>query len=250
MAARVRILPLFIGVMVLLFSAKIGQIWRDASQIEFGGGIEIQTASAQQTPDAQTQAKPEQPTPILPRPDAPQSAPKEGGLPPGAKPLRETNADTPLVGDPNRFSEREVQLLQELAERRNVLESRERELEEREALLKAAEQRLVEKQTELNTTKAEIVSLLKEQDKQEQAKTKQLVAIYENMKPKDAANIFNDLEMPVLLQVVKNMKERKVAPVIASMSTEKARALTKELADQQKLPKALAEDQSLTSLPK
>ena len=78
--------------------------------------------------------------------------------------------------------------------------------------------------------------MLKEQDAQEKAKIKQLVAIYSNMKPLDAANIFNDLEMPVLLQVIKNMKERKVAPVIASMSREKARELTKELADQRKLP--------------
>ena len=109
-------------------------------------------------------------------------------------------------------------------------------MEEREALLKAAEQRLVEKQTELNATKGELKALLKEQDAQEKAKIKQLVAIYSNMKPLDAANIFNDLEMPVLLQVIKNMKERKVAPVIASMSREKARELTKELADQRKLP--------------
>ena len=49
-------------------------------------------------------------------------------------------------------------------------------------------------------------------------------------------NIFDDLEMPVMLQVIKNMEERKVAPVIASMSTKKARELTKELADQRKLP--------------
>ncbi len=95
---------------------------------------------------------------------------------------------------------------------------------------------MFEKQTELNSTKDEIKALLKKQDKQEKAKINQLVAIYENMKPKDAANIFNELEMPVLLQVIKNMKERKVAPVIASMSAEKARLLTKELADQQKLP--------------
>ena len=245
MAARVRILPLFIGVMVLLFSAKIGKIWQDASTLDFASGIEVQSASAQQTPEANPAPQPVAPA----KPAASGSAPAEG-VPPGARPLRETGSDTPMVGDPNRFSEREIQLLQELAERRHVLESRERELEEREALLKAAEQRLVEKQNELNTTKTEIMSLLKQQDDQEQAKTKQLVAIYENMKPQDAANIFNDLEMPVLIQVIKNMKERKVAPVIASMSTEKARALTKELADQQKLPKALAEGQGLSALPK
>ena len=47
--------------------------------------------------------------------------------------------------------------------------------------------------------------------------------IYENMKPVDAANIFNELEMPVLLQVIKNYERvtpktkevSKSAPLIA-----------------------------------
>jgi len=210
---------MMIIVLALLFSVKLGNIWHGASTVDFGGGINVQPAMAQQSNEGQT--------------DSDSSG---GGAPPGSTRLQETDVETPVLGDPNRFSEREVQLLQELAERRTVLDAREQRLEEREVLLKAAEQRLVEKQTELTSTKEEIVALLKQQDKQEKAKINQLVAIYENMKPKDAANIFNELEMPVLLQVIKNMKERKVAPVIASMSAEKARSLTKELADQRKLP--------------
>lgn len=219
MTGRVRILPMMIIVLALLFSVKLGNIWHGASTVDFGGGINVQPAMAQQSNEGQAD-----------------SDSSEGGAPPGSTPLQETDVETPVLGDPNRFSEREVQLLQELAERRTVLDAREQRLEEREVLLKAAEQRLVEKQSELTSTKEEIVALLKQQDKQEKAKINQLVAIYENMKPKDAANIFNELEMPVLLQVIKNMKERKVAPVIASMSAEKARSLTKELADQRKLP--------------
>ncbi|MGB0551483.1 MAG: MotE family protein [Alphaproteobacteria bacterium] len=221
MTGRVRILPLMIIVLALLFSVKLGNIWHGASTVDFGDGINVQPAMAQQSNEGQANS------------DADSS---EGGAPPGSKPLQKTDVETPVLGDPNRFSEREVQLLQELAERRTVLDAREKQLEEREVLLKAAEQRLVEKQTELTSTKEEIVALLKQQDKQEKAKINQLVAIYENMKPKDAANIFDELEMPVLLQVIKNMKERKVAPVIASMSADKARSLTKELADQRKLP--------------
>ena len=214
MKGRVRILPLMIIVMALLFSVKLGNIWHGASTVDFGSGIDVQPAMAQEG----------------------QADSASSGAPPGSTPLKETNVEIPVLGDPNRFSEREVQLLQELAERRTVLDGREQQLEEREVLLRAAEQRLVEKQTELTSTKEEIVALLKQQGKEEKAKITQLVAIYENMKPKDAANIFNELEMPVLLQVIKNMKERKVAPVIAAMSTEKARSLTKELADQRKLP--------------
>ena len=55
---------------------------------------------------------------------------------------------------------------------------------------------------------------------------KGLVKVYEAMKPRDAATIFNDLEMPVLLQVVDRMKEAKAAPVLAAMQPDKARDLT------------------------
>ena len=50
------------------------------------------------------------------------------------------------------------------------------------------------------------------------------------MKPKDAATIFNDLQMPVLLQVLDRMKEAKTAAVMAAMSPDKARDVTAELA--------------------
>ena len=47
---------------------------------------------------------------------------------------------------------------------------------------------------------------------------------------REAATIFNDLEMPVLLQVVDRMKEAKAAPVLAAMQPDKARDLTAKLA--------------------
>jgi flagellar motility protein MotE (MotC chaperone) len=50
------------------------------------------------------------------------------------------------------------------------------------------------------------------------------------MKPKDAATIFNDLSMPVLLQVVDRMKDAKAALILAAMNTDKARDVTAQLA--------------------
>jgi flagellar motility protein MotE (MotC chaperone) len=57
-----------------------------------------------------------------------------------------------------------------------------------------------------------------------------LVKLYETMKPRDAATIFNELEMPVLLQVVDRMKEAKAAPVLAAMQPDKARDVTTQIA--------------------
>jgi flagellar motility protein MotE (MotC chaperone) len=56
------------------------------------------------------------------------------------------------------------------------------------------------------------------------------------MNPKDAAKIFNSLDMDVLLQVITKMSERKSAPIIAAMDEERARDVTILLAEQNKLP--------------
>jgi flagellar motility protein MotE (MotC chaperone) len=60
------------------------------------------------------------------------------------------------------------------------------------------------------------------------------------MKPKEAAEIFNKLEMDVLLGVAQRMKEGKVAPILASMQPDKARMLTQILAVQGQAPSAPA----------
>ena len=54
--------------------------------------------------------------------------------------------------------------------------------------------------------------------------------IYENMKPKAAAGVFEELDMDILLEVVSRMKERKVAPILALMTPTRAKELTFELA--------------------
>ncbi|MFY7962270.1 MAG: magnesium transporter MgtE N-terminal domain-containing protein, partial [Elsteraceae bacterium] len=61
-----------------------------------------------------------------------------------------------------------------------------------------------------------------------------------SMKPKEAAQIFDKLEMDVLLGVAQRMKEGKVAPILASMQPEKAKLLTQILAVQGQAPAAPA----------
>ena len=63
-----------------------------------------------------------------------------------------------------------------------------------------------------------------------------LVKIYSTMKPKEAARLFNDMEMPLLVRVFEQMKESKSAPILALMDLNKASALTSELANKKRLP--------------
>ncbi|MCZ8148546.1 MAG: hypothetical protein O9325_11960, partial [Roseomonas sp.] len=56
-----------------------------------------------------------------------------------------------------------------------------------------------------------------------------LAKLYESMRPRDAAEIFNELDMPILVQVVNRMNERRAAPILAAMTPERARQVTAEL---------------------
>lgn len=134
------------------------------------------------------------------------------------------------------FSTAEVEVLQSLAKRRDELNAREQEMGRREALLKAAEGEVDRKIAELNKIKGQLESLLNKQKTAEDERVNSLVKIYENMKPKEAARIFDTLEMDILLSVIGKMSERKSSPVLASMDPERARQVTIQLAEQRRLP--------------
>lgn len=134
------------------------------------------------------------------------------------------------------YSDVKMELFTDLSKRRKDVEAKEKELAMREALLKAAQAELEQKTNELNGIKADIENLLKKQTEQEDKRIASLVKIYEGMKAKDAARIFDSLEMDVLLQVMTKMSERKSAPILAAMDPDKARNVTILLAEQNKLP--------------
>ena len=106
----------------------------------------------------------------------------------------------------------------------------------RSGLLAAAESRIDKKVEELKLLQNTIQKLLKSHNQEQEAKMQSLVKIYENMKPKDAARIFEELDMDTLLLVVEGMKERKLAPVMASMDPLMAKEVTVELTRLRKLP--------------
>tara|TARA_R110002072_G_scaffold86216_2_gene194656 strand:- start:294 stop:977 length:684 start_codon:yes stop_codon:yes gene_type:complete len=133
-------------------------------------------------------------------------------------------------------SDVKMEMFEDLAARRKQLEESEQKMQVKEALLKATEQEIDRKYQELTKLKQEIEGLLDQQSDQEQGRIESLVKIYEGMKPKDAARIFDTLDIDVLVSVVSKMSERKVAPVLAAMNAERARKVTIMLAEQKTLP--------------
>jgi len=134
------------------------------------------------------------------------------------------------------FSRAEIEMLQSLMERRETLDLRGRELDIRGNLLKAAELRIDEKITQLKDIEATIQDLLKRHDDQEEKKLRSLVRIYESMKPKQAARIFEELDIDILIDVAERMNERKFAPILAQMNPKRAKTVTVEIRTRKQLP--------------
>lgn len=127
-------------------------------------------------------------------------------------------------------------IYKDLAKRRAELDKREKEIGVREALLSAAVKEMDQKTRELTTLKKQIEADLKQRDDQENARIQSLVKIYETMKPKDAATIFNSLDLDVLMVIMTKMSERKSAPILALMNTDRAKTITTMMAEQKKPP--------------
>jgi flagellar motility protein MotE (MotC chaperone) len=242
LVSKIRFLPVTIFATVLMLTVKIGNIW-EGVDVMINGTISVSDAVAQEAPKP-APARPNAPAAQAPSAAAPSNVQLEEGTqtPSGAA----GNTDGGISGDasqagllskdPTLLTQAEIDLLQKLAERRDILDGRGKELDNRAALMQAAETRIDKKIRELKAIEKTIENLLAEHDKEQQKKTAKMVNIYQNMKPKDAARILQELELPTLLLVIETMSERKLAPIMAKMTPKKATEITVELSRLRQLP--------------
>ncbi|TAE83286.1 MAG: hypothetical protein EAZ74_01800 [Alphaproteobacteria bacterium] len=240
---RVRLLPITIASLSLLLTAKLVDIYERGNA--FSDMMLGRAAYAEDAPVDEEAAQPK---------DAEKKeevASKEGKAPTEdkntedkgtAKESKNTKTESPskepkendmqvASNDARQFSNIELDILQSLSKRRDELEKMEKEVKLKEHLLGSTEVRLNEKISQIQTMEKTLRDLLGKYDDQEAAKIRSLVKIYENMKPKEAARIFDEMQMPILLMVVDKMSERRAAPILAKMSPVKAKDLTQELAE-------------------
>ena len=124
----------------------------------------------------------------------------------------------------------EIAILERLQERRSELDARMKDLEMRESLLKAAEKRVEGRVAELKELEARFNNSVQQREDSEIARFKNVVTMYENMKAKDAAKIFDRLEIKILVEVATQINPRRMSDILAQMTPEAAERLTVELA--------------------
>jgi flagellar motility protein MotE (MotC chaperone) len=152
-----------------------------------------------------------------------------------AKPPEATKVEVAGVSgtiEPGRInSAGERAILESLQGRREQLDARTRDLDMRENLLKAAEKRVEAKVAELKDVESRVKTEMGNRDQAEEKRFKTIISMYENMKPKDAARIFDRLDMKVLIEVATHMNPRTMSEILAGMTPDTAEKLTVELAN-------------------
>ena len=221
-----RLLPVTIGVLGVVLMARSAGLVRSAFTSEPSSAL-FATAWAGGHGGAE---KPKE------KPKEKHEAKQSNGDPhakpakPPPEPAKAEAAPPPIPEGPPPMTESEAKVLLDLRARRQELEERETALAGRESVISAAEQKVSSRVDELKSLQQKLEGLDVNRRQQEESAWQGLVKVYEMMKPRDAAVIFNELAMPVLLPVIDRMKEAKAAAVLSLMTPDKARDVTTQLA--------------------
>jgi flagellar motility protein MotE (MotC chaperone) len=203
-------------------------------------GVDIAQAAFAVEADPSAAAAPLENSELTAPEDA--SAPEEA--PPAADAAAAAAAPTPeqclttlnSAAEEMGLSSQEIVVLRSLQARRETLDARETGIATREAAAAAAEGRLQEQIAQLKSVETDVQALLAKMDDKRDERMAALVKTYESMKPKDAARIFDGMEDTILVDLAKTMKPATLAAVMSSMSSKRAEALTRLLADLAKPP--------------
>jgi flagellar motility protein MotE (MotC chaperone) len=210
-----RLLPVTIVALGALLAMKSVALVRAAVPAGQLQGMLIASAESQPSKPAAAEAV---------RKATPPTAPPAPTTPAPVAPAAAAPPEPPPVSDS------EKAILLELRQRRKQLDSREGAVAARESMLTAAEQKISSRVNELQALQHQLETLETVRRQREDAGWQGLVKLYEAMKPRDAAAIFNELAMPTLLQIVDRMNDRRAALVMAAMNPDRARDVTAQLA--------------------
>jgi len=131
---------------------------------------------------------------------------------------------------PATSSSSERAVLERLQERRGAIDDRAREIDLREGLLQAAERKLDGRINELKEIESRVDAGARAEQADAERQLKMLVIMYESMKAKDAARVFDRLKLDVLVPIATTMKPARMSEILAAMSPEAAEKLTVALA--------------------
>ena len=125
------------------------------------------------------------------------------------------------------LAQEEVDLGQQsLDQRSEDLDRREEEILRAETAVQMEKAVIAEEFNKLSVLRKEIKAAIGEMEEAQAKSTKKLAKMYEAMPAKEAASILSGMDMEIVLGVLKQMKERPAAKVMAALDPARAAALS------------------------
>lgn len=231
-ARDIRIIPVLMIAIGCLAVLKVSGLLLDGGYIlNDDGGIPPKKSWAQETFNFPAPGKQSEPLDITGSVHGGKKEEKKEEKPEVAAPEARSPDQTVVFPDPKgQIPASERAVLESLQSRRQEIEARAREIDIRESLIKSAEKRVEGRLEEVKATEARISTAGQQKNEVEAARFKGIITMYEGMKPKDAAKVFDRLELPVLFEIASQIAPRKMADIMGQMQPEAAERLTVELA--------------------
>ena len=145
-----------------------------------------------------------------------------------AKPEEKKAEEAPVAK--KEYTQEEIDHLSKLNERKKELDAREEELARTEQELQAQKAELEKRMGELEQTRKNISSVLEEKVQADDKKVDNLVQVYSNMKPQQAAKAFEEMDEGLAIEILGRMKKKNAAEIMNLVKSEKVKVLSEKYA--------------------
>lgn len=124
----------------------------------------------------------------------------------------------------------ESDYLFKMADRKKELDEREEELNKKSEEIAKQKVEIEEKLKQLEDYRSQITNMLKERIATDASKVETLVQVYSNMKPSQAAQIFENLDEDLVVEILGKMKKKSAADILNLVKADKAKILSEKYA--------------------
>lgn len=139
-------------------------------------------------------------------------------------------ATTAAKTEKKEYTEEELNHFARMNDRKKELDAREEELQRMEQELAAQKEVLDKRLQELDSTRKNISSMLQDRVQADDKKVESLVQVYTNMKPQQAAKVFETMDEDLAVEIIGRMKKKNAAEVMNLIKAEKAQMISEKLA--------------------
>ncbi len=128
-----------------------------------------------------------------------------------------------------------VETMRALDQERERLKYEARSVQEARALAEATIIRAEQEVKQLSDLRRDIEALVTTLESEAQADIDRMRSLYESMKPKAAAEILKSMDVPIIVQILEHMPDRRAAPILSQLPVDLARSVMRVFAERRRL---------------